>query len=150
MPHPSSSKKPLSRSQVMSAIHSKDTVPEMMVRRSLFKRGVRYRLHRRDLQGSPDLHILRHNVVIFVNGCFWHQHGCKYTSRPKSNTTFWNDKFTNNIIRDVKTFRKLSLMGYRIATIWECSLKGKGQLSTEQALERLYYFIQSDEDSIEI
>ncbi|MCF0222706.1 MAG: DNA mismatch endonuclease Vsr [Fibrobacter sp.] len=141
---------PLTRSQVMRAIHSKDTAPEMMVRRSLFKRGFRYRLHRRDLPGSPDLLVLRYNVTIFVNGCFWHQHGCKYTSHPKTNTTFWNDKFTNNIIRDVKTFHKLSLMGYRIATIWECSLKGKGNLTTEQALERLAEFINSDEENIEI
>lgn len=137
---------PMNRSQMMQAIHSEDTVPEMLVRRALFQSGFRYRLHRHDLPGSPDLFILKYNVVVFVNGCFWHQHGCKLTSRPKSNSAFWDDKFTNNIVRDIKTSWKLSLLGYRVATVWECSIKGE----FERTIERLVSFIKSDEESIEI
>lgn len=138
------------RSQMMSAIHSKNTTPELQVRRGLFRNGFRYRLHRKDLPGSPDLVLNKYGVVIFVNGCFWHQHGCKLTSRPKSNQDFWNNKFANNVVRDVKVNHKLSLMGYRIATIWECSIAGKGKLSTEQIMERLIAFLKSDEESIEL
>ena len=137
---------PMSRSQMMQAVHSEDTRPEMLVRRSLFQAGFRYRLHRRDLPGSPDLFILKYNVVVFVNGCFWHQHGCKMTSRPKSNSSFWNDKFTNNVVRDVKTGWNLSLLGYRVATVWECSLKS----DFSRTIERLTAFIKSDEETLEI
>jgi len=136
----------MNRSQMMQAVHSEDTRPEILVRRALFQAGFRYRLHRRDLPGSPDLDILKYNVVVFVNGCFWHQHGCKLTSRPKSNSTFRDDKFTNNIIHNIKTNWKLSLLGYRLATLWECSIKGE----FERTIERPVSFIKSDEESIEI
>lgn len=137
---------PMNRSQMMQAVPSEDTRPELLVRRALFKAGFRYRLHRRDLPGSPDLFILKYNVVIFINGCFWHQHGCKMTSRPKSNSTFWDNKFTNNIVRDIKTSWKLSLMGYRVATVWECSIGS----DFERTVERLAAFIKSDEETVEI
>lgn len=137
---------PLTRSQMMQAVHSENTKPEVRVRRELFKEGFRYRLHRRDLPGTPDLFILKYGVVVFVNGCFWHQHGCKFTSRPKSNSSFRNNKFDNNIVRDVKTAWKLSLLGYRVATVWECSLA----VDFDHAIERLVAFIKSDEETIEI
>lgn len=137
---------PMNRSQMMQAVRSEDTKPEILVRRSLFKAGFRYRLHRHDLPGSPDLFVLKYGVVVFVNGCFWHQHGCRFTSRPKSNFEFWDNKFTNNVVRDVKTNWELSLQGYRVATVWECSIKN----DFERALERLKAFILSDEESIEI
>ena len=137
---------PMNRSQMMQAVRSEDTKPEILVRRGLFKAGLRYRLHRHDLPGSPDLYILKYRVVVFINGCFWHQHGCKFTSRPKSNPEFWNEKFTNNVIRDIKTSWKLSLQGYRVATVWECSIKN----NLDRTLEILESFIKSDEESIEI
>ena len=136
----------MNRSQMMQAVHSEDTRPEILVRQALFKAGFRYRLHRRDLPGSPDLFILKYNAVIFVNGCFWHQHGCKMTSRPKSNRNFWDNKFTNNIVRDIKTSWELSLMGYRVATLWECSIKQ----DFKRTIERLVAFIKSDEETVEI
>lgn len=136
----------MSRSQMMRAVRSVDTKPELLVRQALFRAGFRYRLHRRDLPGSPDLFILKYNVVVFVNGCFWHQHGCKFTTRPKSNPEFWNKKFENNVVRDIKTSWKLSLMGYRVATLWECSLKE----DLERTMERLVAFIKSDEETVEI
>ena len=136
----------MSRSQMMQAVHSEDTKPEILVRRSLFKAGFRYKLHRHDLPGSPDLFIMKYGVVVFVNGCFWHHHGCKFTSRPKINTEFWNAKFDNNIVRDIKTNWELSLQGFRVATVWECSIKN----DFERTIERLKAFIVSDEETIEI
>lgn len=141
-------KAPLTRSQMMQAVHSKNTKPEIIVRRGLFHQGFRYRLHRRDLPGTPDIFVLKYGVVIFINGCFWHQHGCKLTSRPKNNSEFWDNKFSNNVARDIKTNWKLSLEGYRVATIWECSLLNAD--AQARTMERLIAFIKSDEESIEI
>lgn len=146
MKHCQKKRIPMNRSQMMQAVHSIDTKPEILVRRALFKAGLRYRLHRRDLPGTPDLYILKYGVVVFINGCFWHQHGCKFTSKPKSNPDFWNDKFTNNVVRDIKTNWKLSLQGYRVATVWECSIKN----DFEHTMELLKTFIKSDEETIEI
>lgn len=137
---------PMTRSQMMRAVRSEDTVPELRVRKVLFRDGFRYRLHCHDLPGSPDLFVLKYGVVVFVNGCFWHQHGCKFTGRPKSNPDFWNDKFTNNVVRDVKTGWKLSLLGFRTATVWECSIKN----DFERTMELLEAFILGDDETIEI
>lgn len=154
--------KSLTRSEMMQAVHSENTKPEVIVRKALFKAGFRYRLHRRDLPGTPDIFIQKYGVAIFVNGCFWHQHGCKFTTRPKSNKEFWNNKFDNNIVRDIKTQYKLGMMGIRSATVWECSLSrdlGRANLTkncanqgmtTEMVLERLIDFIRSDEETIEL
>ena len=101
----------------MQAVRSENTTPEMVVRRALFSAGLRYRLHCRNLPGTPDLFILKFGVVVLVNGCFWHQHGCRFTNRPKSNSDFWNNKFDNNMARDVKVLQKLSLLGFRVAVI---------------------------------
>ena len=130
----------------MRAVHSEDTKPEVVVRRALFRAGLRYRLHRRDLPGTPDIYVLRYNAVIFVNGCFWHQHGCKFTSRPKTRSEFWNNKFDNNVARDVKTLQQLSNEGFRVAVVWECSLKN----SSDRATERLVQFILGNEEFLEI
>ncbi|SJZ32817.1 T/G mismatch-specific endonuclease [Fibrobacter intestinalis] len=130
----------------MQAVRSENTTPEMVVRRALFSAGLRYRLHCRNLPGTPDLFVLKFGVVVLVNGCFWHQHGCRFTNRPKSNSDFWNNKFDNNMARDVKVLQKLSLLGFRVAVIWECSLKQNG----ERVLERLIDFIRSDEEFVEI
>ena len=130
----------------MSRIRSRNTTPEKIVRAELWRRGYRYRLNDKRLPGKPDLVLPKYRAVIFINGCFWHQHGCKFTSRPKSNPEFWNEKFTNNVVRDVKTNWKLSLQGYRVATVWECSIKN----DFDRTIERLKAFITSDEESIEI
>ncbi len=134
------------RKQMMQAVHSKNTTPEMLVRRTLWAAGLRYRLHCRNLPGTPDLFILKFGVAVLVNGCFWHQHGCRFTSRPKSNSDFWNNKFDANVARDVKVLRKLSLQDCRVAVVWECSLKR----NEERSLERLVDFIRSDEEFVEI
>ncbi len=139
-------KLPMTRSEMMRAVRSRDTKPEILVRKALFRKGLRFRLQRRDLPGRPDIFVLRYRVVVFVNGCFWHRHGCALTTRPKSRFDFWDEKFNRNVARDVKTMRELSLQGFRVAVVWECSLKG----SPERAMERLWDFIVGDEEFIEI
>ena len=112
------------RSWNMSRIRSKDTQPEMIVRKMLHNNGIRYRLHARDLPGKPDLSNKSKKFAIFVNGCFWHQHkGCKRASIPKSNTDYWIPKLEKNVNRLKENLKTLDTMGYRTAVIWECEVK---------------------------
>lgn len=116
------------RSVRMARIHGKDTKPELLLRRALHALGVRYRLHVKGLPGKPDLVFARRRVVIFVHGCFWHRHaGCKVASTPKSNTEFWQAKFTRNVERDASTVAALEAQGWRVIIAWECELVGKGK-----------------------
>ena len=115
---------PDTRSKMMSSIRGKDTAPERIVRRTAHQLGLRYRLNRSDLPGSPDLVFPRHNIVVFVNGCYWHRHQhCRYCYSPKSNIEFWRKKFDNNVARDKRVKRELERMGWRVAIIWECECK---------------------------
>jgi DNA mismatch endonuclease Vsr len=136
----------MNRSQMMQAVRSENTKPEMMVRQAIFRAGFRYKLHRHDLPGSPDLFILKYGVVVFINGCFWHQHGCSLRAVPKATPIFGTRNLQTTLVRDIKTSWELSLQGYRIATVWECSIKN----DFERTLERLKSFIVGDEESIEI
>lgn len=120
----------------MAAIHSKDTKPELIVRKYLFARGFRYRLNHRRLPGHPDIVMRKYRTCIFVNGCFWHGHeGCKYFTMPKTNTEFWQKKITRNKERDQQQKARLSEMGWHCITLWECELKPKNRLHTLTALE---------------
>jgi len=113
------------RSRNMSAIKSKNTKPEIAVRRLLHSMGYRFRLHRKDLPGSPDIVLPKYKTVIFVHGCFWHRHeNCKYASTPKTRKEFWEKKFRENINRDNLNQANLALKGWKIIIIWECQLKG--------------------------
>lgn len=108
----------------MSRIHSKDTKPEMIVRRLVHGLGFRYRLHVRDLPGNPDIVLPRHHSIIFVHGCFWHSHSCKFGSvQPATHTGFWKDKRHQTVVRDRKNLRLLRRLGWRILVIWECWLR---------------------------
>lgn len=112
------------RSKMMSGIRSKDTTPELMVRRYLHARGFRYRLHARDLPGSPDLVLPKYRVAILVHGCFWHRHsGCRFATTPASNVERWNAKFQTNIDRDARKSTALQAAGWRIIVVWECELR---------------------------
>jgi len=114
---------PVKRSWNMSRIRSKNTKPEMIVRKMLHKHGIRYRLHARDLPGKPDLSNKEKKFAIFVNGCFWHQHkGCKRASIPKSNTEYWIPKLKKNINRLKENLEELDNMGFKTAVIWECEV----------------------------
>ena len=115
---------PAKRSWNMSRIGSKNTKPELIVRKMLQIRGIRYRLHARNLPGKPDLSNKSKIFAIFVNGCFWHQHkGCKRASIPKSNTDYWIPKLEKNVNRFKENSDRLDTMGYRTAVIWECEVK---------------------------
>ena len=112
------------RSRNMSAIKSKNTKPEIAVRKLLHSMGYRFRLHRKDLPGSPDIVLPKYKTVIFVHGCFWHRHqNCKYASNPKTRREFWEKKFKENIERDKKTQNKLKSLGWKTKIVWECELK---------------------------
>lgn len=112
------------RSRMMSGIRGRDTKPERLVRTCLTTRGYRYRLHRRDLPGAPDIVMPGRRVVIFVHGCFWHQHeGCRYAKLPASNPAFWKTKLAGNMERDRKAVESLIDMGWRVLIIWECATR---------------------------
>lgn len=114
------------RSKNMSAIKCRDTSPEMAVRKALFARGFRYRLHVTGLPSKPDVVLPKHKSVVFVNGCFWHRHeGCKYATTPKDNSDFWAKKLASNVERDRLNFEKLEAMGWNVVIVWECDLKKK-------------------------
>jgi DNA mismatch endonuclease (patch repair protein) len=120
---------PEHRSWNMSRIRSRDTSPERAVRSLLHRLGYRFRLHRKDLPGTPDIVLPRMRVAIFVHGCFWHRHhGCKLAYTPKSNVSFWTGKFEGNVQRDAKKKFLLKSVGWRVFTVWECETKTPGKL----------------------
>ena len=125
------------RSRMMSSIRGKDTVPERAVRRMLHALGFRFRLHRRDLPGRPDIVLPRHHLAIFVHGCFWHRHpGCHYTTQPKSNVHFWTTKFEGNVGRDRNALLGLRKAGWRTLVIWECAFKDNPDLKLLRSILR--------------
>jgi len=124
------------RSEIMSRIRAKDTKPEMTVRRLVHSMGYRYRLHRSDLPGKPDLTFARLKKVIFVHGCFWHQHSdpnCKLASIPKSNQHYWLPKLRKNAQRDKEVGLQLAEAGWSVLVIWECELKDRLELQANIA-----------------
>ncbi len=112
------------RSRMMGSIRAKNTKPELMLRRYLHAQGFRFRLHRSDLPGSPDLVLPRYRLAIFVHGCFWHRHnGCFYATTPQTRPEFWSAKFDANIRRDASNRKELTKLGWRILIVWECGFK---------------------------
>ncbi len=111
------------RSYIMSSVGSKDTGPELVVRKMLHRLGYRYRLHKRGLPGSPDVVFQRRKKVIFVHGCFWHGHGCKYGQLPKSKREYWGPKIAANRERDAKNMYQLEKLGWKTLVVWQCQLK---------------------------
>ncbi len=122
------------RSRNMAAIRGRDTSPELKVRRLLHRLGYRFRLHRRDLPGSPDIVLSKHKTVVFVHGCFWHRHpGCHYATTPKTREEFWSSKFEKNIERDHRQQQKLHEMGWSVMVVWECELADMPSLTARLA-----------------
>ncbi len=112
------------RSRVMSRVKGRDTQPEKTVRRLLHAMGYRFRLHRRDLPGKPDIVLPKYRKVIFIHGCFWHGHtNCRRALRPKTNAEFWNKKLDSNIKRDEETQAKLKSLGWDVLVIWQCEMR---------------------------
>jgi DNA mismatch endonuclease (patch repair protein) len=118
------------RSKLMSAVGSRDTSPELRVRRILHRLGFRFRLHRKDLPGRPDIVLPRLNTVVFVHGCFWHGHGCiKGRVRPASNADFWDEKLASNQARDQRNLQDLAAAGWKAIVIWECETRSVERLA---------------------
>lgn len=112
------------RSKMMGKIKAKNTRPEIIVRKYLHANGYRFRLHRKDLPGNPDIVLSNLKTCIFVHGCFWHRHpNCKYATIPKTRPEFWQEKFENNVKRDLKGISRLQIEGWTVLIIWECELK---------------------------
>ncbi|NMG27973.1 DNA mismatch endonuclease Vsr [Aromatoleum evansii] len=130
---------PETRSRMMAGIRGKNTAPELAVRRALFAAGLRFRLHRKDLPGKPDIVLPARKVAIFVHGCFWHQHaGCPYAKMPTSNREFWAKKLLANVERDQKAVHELRMAGWRVLTVWECSIRNKESESSLRAALRAW------------
>ncbi|PDS69647.1 very short patch repair endonuclease [Rhizobium phaseoli] len=120
---------PQARSKVMGRVKSKNTGPEVLVRRIVHRLGFRFRLHGKDLPGRPDLVFRRRRKVIFVHGCFWHRHHCGRATTPRTNVEFWERKFSQNIARDNAALEALDVMGWSTLVIWECQTKDETQLA---------------------
>lgn len=121
---------PERRSWLMSRVGSKHTSPEMRVRRTAHKLGLRFRLHRKDLPGKPDLIFPKYRLALFVHGCFWHRHpGCPKASMPKSRMTYWAQKFQANQLRDTEAAARLAAAGWQVVTVWECETKKPATLA---------------------
>ena len=135
---------------MMAGIRGKNTKPELLLRKALHVRGFRYRLHVKTLPGKPDLTFPKYKAVIFVHGCFWHQHDCKLFKWPRSNATFWFDKITANVTRDKKHSLDLTNKGWRILIVWECALKRSRDQDFEVLIENISHWLTSSKPNYEI
>jgi DNA mismatch endonuclease, patch repair protein len=131
----------------MSAIKGKDTQPELLVRKALHQQGLRYRLHVRGLAGTPDLVFPRYKTVVFVHGCFWHQHGCSNSRTPETRKDFWTTKLRGNKERDDAQVKLLLEQGWRVAVVWECSVKQALRSGDPLLLRSLGYWIMASKGS---
>ena len=122
------------RSRNMSAIRNKNTGPELFVRRIVHNMGFRFRLHRRDLPGTPDVLLPRHKKAIFIHGCFWHCHKCKVgLAKPASNSLYWENKRANNVRRDKKAVREMRQLGWQVLVVWECEIRNEARVQARIA-----------------
>ena len=135
---------PEQRHRNMSRIRGRDTKPEMLVRRGLHRQGLRFRLHVKALPGCPDLVFSGRKVVIFINGCFWHGHGCHLCKVPKTRTEFWTAKIAANVARDIDSVLKLRELGWRVLTVWECALRGALRMTEPELLSRAAAFVADE------
>jgi len=135
------------RSKNMAAVSGKNTKPELLIRKGLHRLGYRYRLHDKKLPGKPDLVLPKYRAVIFVNGCFWHQHDCHLFKWPSTRKEFWQTKINGNKARDIEAVKT---MGWRTLTVWECALKGKTRLPVDTLISQVTTWIVSEANEHEI
>lgn len=142
----------VTRSRMMSGIKGKDTKPELLVRKALHARGLRYRLHDDALAGKPDLVFPKYHAVVFIHGCYWHGHDCHLFRLPAANTEFWSTKIAGNRRRDEENARLLTVGGWRVLTVWECALRGKAQVDDFPSVidDICRWLVTSDAPSLEI
>jgi DNA mismatch endonuclease (patch repair protein) len=127
----------------MSRVRSKDTGPEMLLRTALYARGFRYRLHYRELPGRPDLVFPRLRAVMFINGCFWHGHGCSRSKLPATKREFWTAKIAANQVRDQRNIDELIKAGWKTLVVWECSLRGPTRKPLDEVLDTIARWLRS-------
>lgn len=138
----------ITRSRMMAGIRGKDTRPELELRRALHRRGFRYRLHVSGLPGRPDILLPKHRAAIQVHGCFWHRHDhCAFCTTPASNAGFWRAKFGDTVRRDQFNVKGLRSLGWRVAIVWECSIKERG---AEPIADRIKAWLVSNRPYVEI
>ena len=134
----------------MSRVRSRDTAPELMVRRGLHARGLRFRLHRDDLPGRPDLVFPKFGAVIFVHGCFWHGHDCPLFRWPQTRRKFWHEKISKNQERDQLALSCLADQEWRVLTVWECALRGGGRYPVGDVMRRCHDFLLDPARHVEV
>lgn len=134
----------------MAAIRSRDTKPELVLRRGLHALGFRYRLHGRNLPGRPDLVFPKFRAVLFVNGCFWHGHGCDLFRWPKTREAFWRGKIGANVARDQSALAVLRETGWRTGVVWECAMKGRGRHDPVAMIAAVADWLRSGESSLDL
>ncbi len=133
---------------MMRGIRSKNTKPEILVRQMLHAEGFRFRLHSRKLPGTPDIVLPKHKAAVFVCGCFWHGHDCKFFRLPSTRQDFWRTKIEKNQANDSKTRQQLSEMGWRHATVWECALRGVSPAEMQEAGQKLAIWLRSRQQEL--
>lgn len=146
-------KSPEERSKNMAAIHSKNTKPEIYLRKLLFARGYRYGVNSKSVPGHPDIYMKKYNTAVFVHGCFWHRHeGCKYAYMPKSRVEFWLKKFEANVKRDELVRKELASKKIKVLIVWECTIKRmkKDKKTEEEVISLIEKFLISSEFELEI
>ena len=141
---------PEQRQLNMSRIRGKHTKPEMLLRQGLHARGLRYRLHVKELPGRPDLVLPRYHAAIFVHGCFWHGHDCPLFKLPATRREFWETKIQNNRARDVRDAEGLAIAGWRVLVIWECALRGPGRHPAGAVLDQVITWLDSENETLTI
>lgn len=135
---------------MMSGIRATDTKPELVLRKGLHARGFRFRLHDKSLPGTPDLVFPKYRAVLFAHGCFWHGHDCHLFKWPSTRPDFWREKIARNKEVDDRTSKALTEVGWRQGVVWECALKGKNRLQTDDVIARCHAWLQSDQPKLEI
>ena len=138
------------RSRMMAGIHSKNTRHEIIVRKALHRQGFRYRLHRRDLPGKPDITLPKYRAVIFLHGCFWHGHDCHLFKWPSTRPEFWRDKISANQQRAHIVQSALRAKGWRIGTVWECSLRGRFRVTLDELTNIVVAWLRSPDTTCDI
>lgn len=137
------------RSRMMSGIRGVNTKPEILIRKLLHRRGYRFRLHARNLPGKPDLVLPKYGAVIFVHGCFWHGHDCRYFKWPSTRPEFWRGKILKNQQNDEKAHKALTDLGWRVLTVWECATRQK-RMNLEGLMDRIDIWLTAGQGSREI
>jgi DNA mismatch endonuclease (patch repair protein) len=135
---------------MMAGIKGKNTKPELLLRKGLHARGLRFRLNRRELPGAPDLVFPGRLAVLFAHGCFWHGHGCHLFKWPGSRPDFWRTKINRNIARDEEVRQQLAAAGWRVGIVWECAMKGRRRQPLHQVLDSCAAWLSSDAPTLEI